>query len=54
MYIQSRIKQAEFRGFTREDGYLCARMCVHTNAHTQISNLIATKYFEGVNFEILK
>ena len=50
MYIQSRIKQAEFRGFTREDGYLCARMCVHT----QISNLIATKYFEGVNFEILK
>ena len=52
MYIQSRIKQAEFRGFTREDGYLCARMCV--NAHTQISNLIATKYFEGVNFEILK
>ena len=53
MYIQSRSKQAEFRGFTREDGYLCARMCVH-NAHTQIYNLIDTKYFEGVNFEILK
>ena len=54
MYIQSRSKQAEFRGFTREDGYLCARMCVQTNAHTQIYNLIDTKYFEGVNFEILK
>ena len=54
MYIQSRSKQAELREFIREDGYLCARMCVHTNAHAQISNLIDTKYFEGVNFEILK
>ena len=52
MYIQSRSKQAEFRGFTRENGYLCARMCA--NAHAQIYNLIDTKYFEGVNFEILK
>ena len=31
---------------------MCAYVC--SNAHTQISNLIDTKYFEGVNFEILK
>ena len=33
---------------------MCAYVCANTNAHTQISNLIDTKYFEGVNFEILK
>ena len=31
---------------------MCAYVCA--NAHTQIYNLIDTKYFEGVNFEILK
>ena len=40
MYIQSRIKQAEFRGFTREDGYLCARMCVQTHIHKYLTLLL--------------
>ena len=33
---------------------MCAYVCANTNAHAQIYNLIDTKYFEGVNFEILK